>query len=73
MSSFPANSAPSFAESLREQDELFYAVFPQARSNQHFDFHIGYTCLANNSSEPPVCRSSNLFNQSQGQHLHRHG
>jgi len=51
MSSLPANSAPSFAESLREQDELFYAVFPQARSNQYFDFHIGYTCL---SSEPPA-------------------
>lgn len=73
MSSLPVSSAPSFAESLREQDELFYAVFPQARSTEHFDFHIGYACLANISSEPPVCRSSDSFNQIQGRHLHRHG
>jgi len=55
MSSCPADSAPSFADTLREQDELFYAVFPQARSNEYF--HIGYSSsyvlsLANISSEP---------------------
>ncbi|KAK2463295.1 hypothetical protein APHAL10511_004950 [Amanita phalloides] len=40
------DSAPSFADTLREQDELFYAVFPQARSEEYcIDFRIG-----NNSS-----------------------
>ncbi|KAF8725175.1 hypothetical protein AX14_008302 [Amanita brunnescens Koide BX004] len=59
MSSRSADSAPSFAETLREQDELFYAVFPQARSNEYcFDFHIGHgsyvLSLSNISSEPPT-------------------
>ena len=66
MSSRSADSAPSFAETLREQDELFYAVFPQARSNEYcFDFHIGHgsyvLSLSNISSEPPVSRPSNSF------------
>lgn len=57
MSSFPADSTPSFADTLREQDELFYAVFPQARSDEYF--HVGYSSsyvlsLANISSEPTV-------------------